>query len=140
MFKVDVGSIGAYLEFDPARRNDLEALDALIRTAAPHLERYFHAGTPAGTPGMRFRMIGYGLTKSENGVEWPRVGVALQKNYISVYVQAAEVLERYRGRLGELRMGQGNFSFVRFADLKADVAGQMLREVANQDSRGTVPD
>jgi hypothetical protein len=129
MFKVDADSVEAYFAFDPARRGDLQGLDALIQAAAPKLERYFHAGTPAGTPGMRFRMIGYGLTTSENGVEWPRVGVALQKNYISVYLQAAAVLERYRGRLGELRMGQGNFSFVRFGDLKAVVVKELLGDV-----------
>jgi Domain of unknown function (DU1801) len=130
MFRVEVNSVAAYVAFDPARRGDLEGLDALIQAAAPQLGQYFHAGTPAGTPGMRFKMIGYGLTTSANGVEWPRVGVALQKNYISVYVQAGTVLERYRGRLGELRMGRGNFSFVRFAELKADVAEEMLREAA----------
>lgn len=130
MFKVDADSVEAYFAFDPARRGDLEGLDALIQAAAPQLERYFHAGTPAGMPGMRFKMVGYGLTVSANGVEWPRVGVALQKNYISVYVQAAAVLEEYRGGLGELRMGQGNFSFVRFGDLKANVVKEFLGKVA----------
>ena len=76
------------------------------------LKRYFHKGTPAGEPGMRFKMIGYGesfyrATTGEN-VEWPVVGVALQKNYISVYFavtkRGAAVTDPYAGRLGELRM------------------------------------
>ena len=118
-------SVEAYLAFDPARRDDLEALGRLIE-AATGLNRYFHAGTPAGQPGMRFRMIGYGRTLSERGVEWPAIGVALQKNYLSVYLPAA-ALEPYRGRLGALRMGQGNFSFVRLQDLAVEAVDEMLR-------------
>lgn len=39
---------------------------------------------------MRFKMIGYGKTQRPAGsgklVDWPVVGVAQQKNYISVYL------------------------------------------------------
>ena len=89
MFRVDVDSLEAYFAFDPKREGDLRRLDALISKAAPSLKRHFHKGTPAGEPGMCFKMIGYGksfyhATTGEK-VEWPVVGVALQKNYISVY-------------------------------------------------------
>lgn len=124
MFKVDVDSVEAYLRFDPARRGDLEALDLAIRAAG--LPRYFHVGTPKGQPGMRFKMIGYGRTVSAGGLEWPRVGVAFQKAYISVYLLEAAALEPFRGRLGEVRMGQGNFSFVRFADLNGAALTALL--------------
>lgn len=115
MFKVEVGTFEAYLAFDPMRRADLEAFDALVTSAAPSLVQYSHAGTPAGQPGMRFKLLGYGPFHytAANGqlVEWPTIGVALQKNYISVYVAAREpdgipVTERFRGRLGESRMGR----------------------------------
>ena len=73
---------------------------------------------------MRFKMIGYGrshfLAKSGQQVEWPVVGVALQKNYISVYLSVTKdgalLVKFYAGRLGECRMGRDNFSFVRFDD------------------------
>ncbi len=116
MFRVDVETLEAYFAFDPKREADLRRLDELIRKAAPSLKRYFHKGAPQGEPGMRFKMIGYGesfyrATTGEK-VEWPVVGVALQKNYISVYFavtrRGAAVTDRYAGRLGELRMGQGN--------------------------------
>jgi hypothetical protein len=89
MFRVDVDTLEAYFAFDLKREADLRRLDALISEAAPSLKRHFHEGTPAGKPGMRFKMIGYGksfyhATAGEQ-VEWPVVGVALQKNYISVY-------------------------------------------------------
>jgi hypothetical protein len=60
MFRVDVDSLKDYLDFDLERKSDLRKLDMLIRRSAPGLKRYFHTGTPAGEPGMRFKMIGYG--------------------------------------------------------------------------------
>ena len=138
MFRVDVETLEAYFAFDPKREADLRRLDALISKAAPSLKRYFHKGTPAGEPGMRFKMIGYGksfyhATTGEK-IEWPVVGVALQKNYISVYFavtkRGAAVTDPYAGRLGELRMGRNNFSFERFDDLDLSSAAALFSEAA----------
>ena len=125
MFRVEADSLEDYLNFDPQRKIDLEKLDKLIRASAPGLKRYFHRGTPEGEPGMRFKMIGYGrfLYVARNGkrVAWPTVGVALQKNYISVYFSitkdGAPLLKAYRGKLGELKMGQSHFNFKSYEDL-----------------------
>jgi len=115
----------SYFAFDPKRKADLQRLDKLLRESAPELKRYFHRGTPLGEPGMRFKMIGYGrfhyLARSGKRVQWPVVGVALQKNYISVYLSVekdgAPLLRSYSGELGELRSGYHNFSFVKYEDL-----------------------
>jgi hypothetical protein len=139
MFKVPAESLEDYLAFDPARTGDLQQLDALIRKAAPSLERYFHAGTPAGEIGMRFKMIGYGQTryrvKSGESTVWPVIGAALQKNYISVYFavdkDGAPIVDSYKGSLGELRTGQNNFSFVRFGDLNGDALSSLVAETAD---------
>jgi hypothetical protein len=139
MFKVPAESLEDYLAFDPARTGDLQQLDALIRKAAPSLERYFHAGTPAGEIGMRFKMIGYGQTryrvKSGESTVWPVIGAALQKNYISVYFavdkDGAPIVDSYKGRLGELRTGQNNFSFVRFGELNGDALTSLIAETAD---------
>ena len=139
MFKVPAESLEEYLAFDPARTGDLEQLDALIRKAAPSLKRYFHTGTPAGEIGMRFKMIGYGQTryrvKTGESTVWPVIGAALQKNYISVYFavdkDGAPIVDSYKGRLGELRTGQNNFSFVRFGDLNGDSLTSLLAEAAD---------
>lgn len=127
VFRVEVDSLRDYLDFDPNRRGDLQKLDKLIRRSAPGLKRYFHRGTPAGEPGMRFRMIGYGkleyLARSGESVEWPAVGVALQKNYISVYFSVtkagASLLASYAGRLGAVKARPNNFSFRSYEDLDA---------------------
>ena len=138
MFQVKADSLENYLGFDPARKSDLVRMHELIRKAAPNLKRYFHRGTPAGEAGMRMKMIGYGkfryAIKSGKSTEWPVIGVALQKNYISVYVtvtrQGAPIVSRYAGKLGELRMGGNNFSFERFDDLKQDAVSTLFAEVA----------
>jgi hypothetical protein len=53
MFRVLADSVQTYFDFDLKRKADLGKLDELIRQSAPSLKRYFHAGTPARTAGMR---------------------------------------------------------------------------------------
>jgi hypothetical protein len=139
MFRVTADSLETYLDFDPERKPDLVKLHRLMREAAPALERYFHRGTPAGEAGMRMKMIGYGkfhyAIKSGKSTEWPLIGVALQKNYISLYVPVtragAPIVPIYAGKLGELRMGRNNFSFVRFDDLRIPALSSLIAEVAD---------
>jgi hypothetical protein len=138
MFRVTADSLEAYLDFDPARKPDLVRLHKLMRKTAPVLRRYFHKGTPAGEAGMRMKMIGYGRLrysiKSGKTTEWPVIGVALQKNYISVYVSVtkagAPIVPAYAGKLGELRVGGNNFSFERFDDLRIPALSSLFAEVA----------
>ena len=138
MFQVRADSLQGYLDFDPARKADLLRLHELIRTSAPALKRYFHKGTPAGEAGMRMKMIGYGklryATKSGDAVEWPVIGVALQKNYISIYIAVtkagAPIVSAYAGKLGEKRVGRNNFSFERFDDLQTAEVSSVFADVA----------
>lgn len=136
MFRVDVDSLKDYLDFDLKRKSDLQKLDKLIRGSAPGLKRYFHRGTPAGEPGMRFKMIGYGksqyVARNRQYVDWPAVGVALQKNYISVYLSVekdgASLIHSYSGKLGAIRAGRNNFSFITYQDLDAQLLASLFRE------------
>lgn len=136
MFRVDVNSLTEYFAFDLERRADLQKVDRLIRRSAPGLKRYFHRGTPSGEPGMRFKMIGYGkfqyLARSGQSVDWPAVGVALQKNYVSVYLSVmkdgASLIRPYAGKLGEVRVGRNNFSFVKYEDLDVAVLAALFAE------------
>ena len=139
MFRVTAESLQAYLDFDPDRTSDLVKFHQLMRKTAPDLERYFHRGTPAGEPGMRMQMIGYGksryATKAGQSVEWPVIGLALQKNYISVYVSVTKdgepIVQTYAGTLGALRIGRNNFSFARFDDLNIPALSSLVAEVAS---------
>jgi hypothetical protein len=84
-------------------------------------------------------MIGYGrfhyAIKSGKTTPWPVVGVALQKSYVSVYFSVARdgapIVAAYAGKLGALRSGRNNFSFVAFADLNAEVLSSLLAEAAD---------
>ena len=139
MFRVAADSFESYVAFDPKRKSDLKKLDALIRKAAPGLKRYFHEGTPAGEPGMRFKMLGYGkfqyAAKGGKSIVWPVIGVALQKNYISVYLSITQrglpIAHSYSGKLGELRMGGNNFSFEKFEDLNRAALSSLVAECAD---------
>ena len=133
MFRVEADSLEAYFGFDPARTAELE-----LRNAAPGLKCHFHAGTPAGEAGMRMKMIGYGrfqyAIKSGKTTPWPVIGVALQKNYVSVYLAVTRngkpLVSCYAGKLGELRSGGNNFSFEKFTDLNAQILGALVAEAA----------
>jgi hypothetical protein len=139
MFRVPADSLDAYLDFDRGRKADLEKLHALMRKAAPSLKRHFHAGTPAGEAGMRMKMIGYGkfryATKSGKTTSWPVIGIALQKNYISIYLAVTKngspIARAYQGKLGELRMGGNNFSFETFDDSNTATLAMLFGEVAS---------
>lgn len=136
MFRVDVDSLKDYFDFDPRRKMDLEKLDRLIKHSAPRLKRYFHRGTPEGEPGMRFKMIGYGRfhypARDGKRVEWPGVGVALQRNYISVYLSilkdGAPLIQSYAGKLGEYRVGSNNFSFRKYDELDPGTTSALFAE------------
>jgi hypothetical protein len=138
MFRVAADNLEAYLAFDPFRTAELEKLHALMRKAAPSLKRHFHAGTPAGEAGMRMTMIGYGqfryAIKSGKTTVWPVIGVALQKNYISVYVAVTRngqpLVSLYADKLGALRSGANNFSFKLFDDLNVSAVSALLAEAA----------
>ena len=136
MFKVVAGSVEEYFRFDPAREAELRALDALIKAAAPSLARWFVPGTPSGEPGMTMTMIGYGrfeytVKSSTVPVSWPVLGLALQKNYISLYSSVSgddrPFTVGYSGRLGRARVSaKGVVTFASRGDLDlAALAGMV---------------
>ena len=95
---------------------------------------------------MRFKMIGYGKFQyvARNGqyLDWPAVGVALQKNYISVYLSVmkdgASLIQLYSGKLGQLRLGHNHFSFRMYEDLDAGQMATLFAEaerIFNSDPR-----
>jgi hypothetical protein len=137
MFKVQANSLDEYFDADPARKADLLAMDALIRETVPGLERWFYPGAPADGPGMRMTLIGYGSfqyeVKSGQRVTWPIVGLALQKNYLSLYTSVvkdgAPITDRHKGSLGELKAGRGNFSFVTFGQLNPNGVRALLADI-----------
>lgn len=111
---------------DDSRRADIAALDKLIRKTAG-LEPYIHSG-----------MLAYGPYhyKYDSGREgdWFRIGIASNKNYISLYVCAGDengyIAERYRDALPKASIGRSCVRFKRLADVDSGALEKMLREAS----------
>lgn len=141
MFKVAAADIETYFAFDPSREADLRAVDRMIREAAPTFKRWFVAGTAQGQPGMNMAMIGYGrftytVRSSPQPIAWPIIGLALQKNYLSLYLSArrdgAPLLSFYADRLGKkVSVSKiGALTFAQAADIDRDGFTAMLQTLA----------
>ena len=110
------------------RRDDIQKLHDLVREVAPELE-----------PTMEFKMLGYGKMKykyaSGREGEWMKIGIANNKQYISVYCCAADdegyVAERYKERLPKANIGKSCVRFKRVSDLDEDVLRELIRESAD---------
>ncbi len=113
-------------------REDLTTLDAAIAGAMAGEERVLWEGKFWG--GTDQHIIGYGAYtyrgKSGSTGEWFIVGLAKQKDHISVYVNAADdgqhLSKKYAPRLGKAKAGSGNVTFRRLADIDLDVLVEMV--------------
>ena len=109
------------------RRSALQAIHDAIRAAAPELEPHVAHG-----------MLGYGPFhyKYASGREgdWFVVGLASQKNYISLYLCAAEpdgyLAEKNKHRLGKVSVGRSCIRFKKLEDLNLKVAVQLVKKAA----------
>lgn len=118
-------------------------LDELISQALPNLERTLWRGVFWG--GTEQAIIGYGdlvyRRPKKPVVEWFIVGLAEQKNYVSVYVSGhenGENLAKIFGReLGKVKVGASNVAIKDLADLNIESFQSMIRrayELAPKDS------
>ena len=109
------------------RRSALQAIHDAIRAAAPALKPHVAHG-----------MLGYGPFhyKYASGREgdWFVVGLASQKNYISLYLCAAEsdgyLAEKNKDRLGKVSVGRSCIRFKKLEDLNLKVAVQLVKKAA----------
>ncbi len=123
-------------------REDMATLDTEISSVMSGLERILWEGVFWG--GTTQHIIGYGSYryKGRSGAEgeWFVVGLAAQKNYLSLYVNAADdgqyLGKVYAPRLGKVKAGSANLQFKRAADLDLDVLKEMVaraRELTESD-------
>lgn len=107
------------------RRPIVEKVHQTIRKAVPKLEPRIVSG-----------MIGYGNYhyKSKSGREgdWSLVLLANQKNYISLYICAAEdgkyLAEKNKDRLGKVSVGRSCIRFKKLEDLNLDVVTELAKK------------
>jgi hypothetical protein len=108
-------------------REDMTALDRDIARVMDGRRRVLWEGRFWG--GSDQRIIGYGdfryTGRSRKSVDWFVVGLAAQKNYITVYVTAVEdgtyLAESHKDRLGKVKVGRSSISFKRLSDVDLPV-------------------
>ena len=114
------------------RRSDLERVDAVLSKVMKGHSRSLWGGKFWG--GSEQSIIGYGdhtyQRSDKKTVEWFIVGLAPQKNYNSIYINAADddgyVIERYADRLGKVKVRGAAITFKKADELDLEV----LEEVA----------
>ena len=119
-------------------REDIAELDRLIAGAMPGQERVLWEGVFWG--GTKQRIIGYGQYHSVNRsgaeVDWFKVGLARQKDHISLYINAVEdgryLVQAYADRLGKAKVGSANVAFKRLADLHQDALLELVRRAGSE--------
>lgn len=114
-------------KLEEPRKSDIAALDKLVRKAAPKLEPFIHNGMLAYGP------FHYKYASGREG-DWFRIGIANNKQYISLYACAADekgyVAERYKDKLPKANIGKSCVRFKRFSDLDQKALIALLKETA----------
>jgi len=127
--KTDAKSPAEYIaRVEEKRRPDIQRLHELVLEVAPELE-----------PTMEFGMLGYGRMHyryaSGREGDWMKIGIANNKQYISLYCCAADgrgyVAERYRDRLPKADIGKACVRFKRLAELDEAVLRELIRDCAD---------
>jgi hypothetical protein len=114
----------------------LARLDAVIAAALPRASRVLWQGVLWG--GTDQSIIGYGTFDQPRprgkSVEWFLVGLARQKNYLSLYVNAAQdgayLSKVYGPRLGKTKVGSASISFSSADAIDLEVLAEMVRHAA----------
>ena len=126
--QLKVATPAEYLaKVDEASKADIAALDAMIRKHAPKLKPFVHSG-----------MLGYGPMhyKYASGREGDsfRIGLASNKNYISLYICACDeegyVPDRYKKALPKANTGKSCVRFKRLSDLDPTALEKLIHEGA----------
>lgn len=129
--KITAKTIEEYFTAAETRGADLRQVHDLIRQEVPEL-------TPYLFDGMSISMIGYGTmhyrTKSGLENDWPIIGLAIQKNYISLYIclvkEGEYLAEVYSKKLGKVNCGKSCVRFKKAADLNFDAVKILLKEAS----------
>lgn len=123
--QLDVSTPEEYMAaLEEPRKSMIEQLHRLILETAPDLD-----------PHIRNGMLGYGHYhyKYASGREgdWFKVGLASNKNYISLYICAVVngqyLAETYRSKLPKASIGKSCIRFKRLDDLDIEIIQEMLR-------------
>jgi hypothetical protein len=115
-----------YIEsLEEPRKSQIRALHELIVETVPQLTPYIESG-----------MLGYGKYhyKYQSGREGDSciIGLASQKNYISIYIcaQGQGLAQLYRAKLPKADIGKACIRYRKFQDIDFETLRQLFKEVA----------
>jgi Domain of unknown function (DU1801) len=116
-------------KLEEPRKSEIAALHKMIRKLAPKLAPFIHAG-----------MLAYGPChyKYASGREsdWFRIGIASNKNYMSLYICATDgktyIAEKFKKALPKASIGKSCVRFKRLSDLDEAALAKLIREGAAQ--------
>lgn len=123
--------------FKPVKAKSSKEYFAMLsedrRVAMEFLQKFILKNAPSLRPNFIYNMPGYGSFPYKNAKkevsQWPIIALASQKNYISLYICAAEkgkyIAEKYKSELGKVSVGK---SCIRFKKLE-DVNLKTLKKV-----------
>jgi uncharacterized protein YdhG (YjbR/CyaY superfamily) len=123
--KTKATTVKEYLESVPSERKEvIEFLHTFIQKNAPTLKPHFS-----------YNMLGYGSFPYKNNknqvLQWHTIGLANQKNYISLYVCAVKngkyIAEMHKKELGKVNVGKSCISFKKLSDLNLDTLKKVLK-------------
>jgi len=114
---------------DDIRRLHVEIADRLPGHEVRLYEGKFWGGSDQ-------QIIGYGMVDYQNrsgqDVEWFLVGLAAQKNHISMYVNAVEdgayLLRQYEKKLGKAKVGSASISFKSIDDVDFEALMELVEQ------------
>lgn len=117
-----------------SQRESVRKTDKLITSAAPRIKRVMWEGKFWG--GTDQKIIGYGnityTGSNKKEVEWFIVGLAAQKNYITLFVSAVEngeyVVQQYKNKVGKAKVGKSTISFKNIDDLDLDSVHKIVKK------------
>jgi hypothetical protein len=115
-----------------AYRADMIKLDKEISRIMKGEERVLWTGKFWG--GSDQNIIGFGkftYVRKGKKIEWFLIGLAQQKNYISLYVNAVEdnqyLAQKYGKELGKVKIGSSSISFRKLEDVNLKKLLEMLK-------------
>lgn len=114
-------------------QDEVVILDRYISSAMRKLPRVMWEGILWG--GTDQQIIGYGSTshtkKGSPPTDWFIVGLAVQKNYISLYINVPEgkqvFTQKYKKKLGKAKIGKTTISFKSISDIYLDELVKMIK-------------
>ena len=120
-------------EGEGRRADDLRALDRIVSEEFAGLERVLWEGAMWG--GTHQRIVGYGAISQPRprgaSVEWFLVGLAMQQQHLSLYVNAADggqyLVKAWADRLGKVKVGSAAVTFGSLADVDEQALRALLR-------------